>query len=299
MKKGFTLIELLVVIGILGILMAVTAAVMSGGTQSALNVKCETNMRNLAAACQTYAMSTGFYPLAGSVEKMYIDTSRGVRNIQHLYTERPGWLSWYSNGSYKDNTTSHIANMGWWTSAYEQDNDTREYCYTNGALWKYVSSNREIFRCPLHVNKFKNEPPAWSYVMNSYFGWDNSQGERAKDSAYLGQEYGRLKRADRRLLFAEIPFMGYERDANTTQSAGKENDCTLQYRDSDGGEVIGFNHKSGKRDKFALVAFADAHTERIQWPRQGLQQNNLRDLTKWLCEGKDVTFDGKRFEEAR
>ena len=118
MKKGFTIIELLVVIGILAILMAVTIAVMSRGTESALNVKCETNMRNLAAACQTYGMAVGHYPLAGSVEKMYIDTSRGVRNIRHVYSERPGWLSWNSAGAYKNEPTSHTASMGWWTSAY-------------------------------------------------------------------------------------------------------------------------------------------------------------------------------------
>ena len=299
MKKGFTIVELLVVIGILGMLMAISIAVMSRGTESALNVKCETNLRNLASACQSYGMSSGHYPLAGSVEKVSLDTSHGIRNIRKVYSELPGWLSWYSAGKYRSRPTSHSAEMGWWTSAYEQDHRVREYCYTNGALFKYISSNRDIFKCPVHVNNFKETPPAWSYVMNSYFGWDDSQGERAKDSSYHGREYGKLSRADRRLLFAEIPFMGYECDANTSSSSGRENDCTLQYREKDGGEVIGFNHKSGKRDKFALVVFADSHTERIQWPRQGLPENNLRELTQWLCEGKDVSYRGKRYEEVK
>jgi len=301
MKKGFTIIELLVVIGILGILMAISIAVMSRGTESALNIKCETNMRNLAAACQTYGMASGHYPFAGSVEKVYINTSHGAKNITKSYKEAPGWLSWNSAGKYKKGaiTPEHIADMSWWTSAYEQDDEVRAYCYTNGALFKYVSSNTDVFKCPLHVNKFKKDPPAWSYVMNSFFGWDSSQGQRAKDSFYYGQLYGELKRADRRLLFAELPFMGVEREANTSTSPGRVNDCTLQYRDSDGGEVIGFNHSSGKREKFALVVFADAHTERIQWPRQGLDDNNLRELTKWLCEGKDVSYNGKRYEEAK
>ena len=68
MKKGFTLVELLVVIGILGILSAVLIGSFAGGTESARAVKCLTNMRNLATACQTYGMSYGFYPLAGSIE---------------------------------------------------------------------------------------------------------------------------------------------------------------------------------------------------------------------------------------
>ncbi len=299
MKKAFTLVELLVVIGILGVLVTVMVVAMSGGTQSALNVKCETNMRNLAAACQTYGMARGHYPLAGSVEKMSIDTGDGVRNIKTRYSELPGWLSWNSQGAYRSRPTSHIASAGWFTSAYDEEDETRRYCLTNGALWKYVSSNTEIYRCPHHVNKFRRNPPAWSYVMNSYFGWDNSEGQRAKDETYWGVEYGRLKRADRRLLFAELPFMGVEREANTSAGAGKENDCTLQYREDQGGEVIGFNHSSGKRDKFAMVVFADAHTERISWPRTGLDENNLRELTEFLCDGKDVALKGGRYEELK
>ncbi len=297
MKKAFTLVELLVVIGILGVLVTVMVVAMSGGSQSALNVKCETNMRNLAAACQTYGMARGHYPLAGSVEKMSIDTSDGVRNIKTLYSELPGWISWNSQGAYRSKPTSHIANTGWWTSTYDQDDEARRYCLTNGALWKYVSGNAEIYRCPVHVNKFRQTPPLWSYAMNSFFGWDNSEGKRAKDSSFHGVEYGRLSRADRRLLFAEIPFMGVEREANTSAGAGKENDCTLQYKEGQGDEVIGFNHSSGKREKFAIVVFADAHTERISWPRGGLDEANLKELTKWLCEGKDVSYNGSDYRE--
>ncbi len=302
MKKAFTLVELLVVIGILGVLMAVMVVAMSGGSQSALNIKCETNLRNLAAACQTYGMAHGHYPLAGSVEKMSIDSSGGVNDIKTRYDELPGWISWNSKGAYpekkKEKPTTHRASSGWFTSAYNEEPDVRIYSLTNGALWKYVSGNTEVYRCPVHVNKFRKNPPVWSYVMNSYFGWDNSEGQYAKDSVYSGRGYGNLKRADRRLLFAEIPFMGIETDGevDTSTGAGTINDCTLQYQEKDGGEAIGFNHSSGKREKFALVVFADAHTERISWPKDGLNEANLKDLTRWLCEGKDVSFNGTRYE---
>ncbi len=294
MKKAFTLVELLVVMGILGILVTVSLVALSGTSQSALNVKCETNMRNLAAACQTYGMSSGYYPLAGSVEVMSMDTSQGAGNYQTVYAEKPGWISWNSQNAYVSKPTSSAAGTDWWLSAYDQDVEAMRYCLTNGVLWKHVSGNREVYRCPLHVDKFRKTPPTWSYVMNGAFGWDTSEGARARLSSYNGVQYGTLSRADRRLLFAELPFMGVEVEANVSESAGLANDCTLQYTKN---EVIGFNHSSGKREKFALVVFADAHTERISWPRGGLSSANLKDLTEWLCTGKDVSFNGKVYEE--
>ena len=68
MKKAFSLIELLVVIGILAILMGVLVVTTSGGTESARAARCLTNMRSLATACNTAALSRSTYPLAGSAE---------------------------------------------------------------------------------------------------------------------------------------------------------------------------------------------------------------------------------------
>ncbi len=314
MKKAFTLIELLVVIGILGLLVAISLVAMSGTSEAAMTVQCETNLRNLAAACQTYGMTSECYPLAGSVEKMDVNSvkSGGSRRIVTTYNELPGWISWNSQGAYpSDNLPrNHKSSAGWFVSAYHnyKDQKTRFYCLTNGALWKYVSENAEVYRCPIHVKKFPNNPPAWSYVMNSYFGWDDSEGSKAKTQTYSGRGYGgkfsikdssgttRTFSADRCLLFAEIPFMGVERDADTSDGSGIQNDCTLQYKEN---EVIGFNHSSNKRQKFALVVFADAHTERISWPKDGLPDQNLKDLTKWLCEGYDISFNGSKYEELK
>ncbi len=290
-NKAFTLVEMLVVIGILAILISVAIVAMSGGTQSAHNIKCETNMRNLATACQNYGMIARFYPLAGSVEK---------RAPEKRFDEIPGWISWYSQGTYADKNnlpTSHKASTAWLVSAYTTDEDERSYCLTNGVLWKYLSGNREVYRCPVHVSAFPQTPPAWSYVMNSYFGWDSSKGQRAKDLGFGGKDYGKMALADRRLLFAEMPFMGYEGlEVKTSGNAGMACDCTLQYNE---GECIGFNHKSGKRDKFAMVVFADAHTERISLPHGGLSEANLKELTKLLCEGKDIMLNGNKYEEVQ
>ena len=300
-RNGFTLVELLVVVGIIAILSAIMIGVMGGSGDSALAARCMVNMKNLASACQTYGMANGYYPLAGSVERVSLDEGLGIRNARMHYNELAGWLSWNSNGAYRSAPSSHVASYSWFQSAYNQDFDSSEYCYTNGALWRYVSSNRDTYICPSHARdpRFKHHPPKWSYVMNSYFGWDNSKGARSKGHGYNGVPYGELARADRRLLFAEMPFTGVETSIQDDEGSGTQCDCTLQYKAKEGGELIGFNHKSGKRDRFGHVVFADGHAEKLRWPNGGLTQANLKDLTEWLCEGKDVAFNGNRYEEMK
>jgi hypothetical protein len=80
-------------------------------------------MRNLATACQTYGMASGYYPGAGSYELFGIDESDGIRNAKKFYYDRPGWISWNSEGAYESRPQSHAASMSWFTSCYEQ-NDT-------------------------------------------------------------------------------------------------------------------------------------------------------------------------------
>lgn len=304
MKKAFTLVELLVVIGILGILIGVLVASMSGGTDSALAARCLTNMKNLATACQTFGMATGRYPRAGSYEQMGFDESQGIQNVKRSYYEVRGWVSWDSRDAYgkadKKGPQSHKASPGWFTSTYNQEYETREYALTNGALWKYVSGTREVFVCPLHRKKYQGRrDPVWSYVMNSYFGWDKSKGVRPMDSGYNGIEYGTLAHADKRLLFAEIPFTDVIDTPDEGEGPGTRNDCTLQYEAKDGGEYIGFNHGKGKRDRYAHVVFADGHTEKIICPRQGISVSDAKELTELLCQGKDVAFNGTRYEELK
>lgn len=287
MKRGFTLIEMLVVIGILGILAGVLIGSLSGSTDSARNAQCLTNMKNLASACQSYGMTSRYYPLAGGIEKLEVQRSGSGSGAQYksVYYEIPGWLSWNSQGQYANSPTSKKASSGWYTSAYNQEDTVREYAYTNGVLFKYISGNRNTFRCPLHVLKMPKQNPAWSYVMNSYFGWHDSPTRRW---------YGQLGRADRRLLFAEIGFMGVEAEANTSSGSGEKCDCVLQYENS---EVIGFNHSSGKNNKFAHVVFADGHTENISWPKNGLSDSEVKELTKWLCEATDYSFNGSTYTD--
>lgn len=287
MKKAFTMIELMVVIAILGILMGSMFFVF-GNTESARATLCLSNLRTLAKAVQDARMDNaqgdrpGYYPAAGSAE--YFGQGMLSQGGPDTYNEYPGWISWNSRGAYGSNgNTSHTSSAGWFTSAYDQDPLTREYCISNGSLFHYIR-NYEVYICPSHVKKMpKTQRPAWSYVMNGYFGFDRSEGSKSVGIPCRED----VDDAHQTLLFAELQWESYpEIDANPdfSNGSGFKNDCTLQYQDDYGGEVIGFNHKDGK-NVVAHIVFADGHVDKIICPREGFSKNALEDLTKFLCTG--------------
>lgn len=296
MKKGFSLVELLVVIGIIGILAGVLMGVFSGGNDSARAARCLSNMKNLANACQTYGMKTGRYPNAASIETLEMDTSDGVRNIKKKYCERAGWISLDTMGKYP--ATSHSANAI--IGMFSEDDDKAAHALTNGCLWVYVARNRQTYVCPQHVKRRgKSGKPHWSYLMNEFFGWDESEGSKSYSADGNRKLYGRLEKADKRLLFAEVPFMDNTSWQPDGEGGTTDTDSVLQYKKN---ECIGANHVSG-RNIFAHVAFADGHVEKLRIPFSGniknpqIDEGNLRKLTEWLCEGKDYSFDGRKYSE--
>ena len=299
MKKAFTLVELLVVIGIIAILAGVMLGTFGGSTESAASARCLANMKNLATACQTYGMEHGRYPLAGSIEYFTMDASRGRRNVDLSYFEIPGWISWYSSKGYPSKSHHENPSVGMCST----DELQSDYALTNGALWKYVSKNRETYVCPSHAKKMAN-PPHWSYLMNGYFGWTADGKTKASGSGYV--IYGHLNKADRILLFAEVPFTGLGSSFPDGSGGGEDSDAVLQFAFvNDGGskglsgksgeEFIGFNHRSGKQYA-AHVVFADGHAEKLVAPKEGMSDEELKNLTSWLCQGIDVSFDGKKYQ---
>ena len=107
------------------------------------------------------------------------------------------------------------------------------------------------------------------------------------------------------LLFGEIPFLkkrgpgewfpGINENGKTDPTGNEETDAVIQFEN----ENIGANHKSAKH-WVAHVVFADGHTEKLRVSGQGgkvMSGSELRQLTEWLCEGEDISFNGQAYEK--
>ena len=308
-KKGFSLIELLIVIGIIAILGGVMLTKFSGSTDSALATSCLNNMRSLCNAVLAEASQDDYYPAAGPYKYLDVDpNSDDYRKT--LWTQ--GWI-----GQANGNKT---------VSCYYTDEGVdQHYAITNGTIWRAMGGKKDAYVCPAHVKHCKRgkyPAPAWSYAMNSFFGWDYGGKEAAGVSgyrrwygsgqmqfSYSSKPYKRNRPAEKVLLFAEIPFVQVQglQTPNVTTSADASNDMVLQYaNDPDANakankaangadEAIGFNHKVGN-DYSAHVSFADGHCEKLMMPRGG-NEAMLISLTTWLCTGQEYTFNGNVYEK--
>ena len=308
-RAGFTLLELLVVIGIIGILSGVMLSTFSGASESAKAAKCMTNMRNLAVACYNCASANddGVFPAAGSYEYF---------SMQYIH-ERKGWIGWLNRtGGYGGKNTKSKVQSSWTPHAvYQQGNkqatEDSWFALTNGTIWTYAGRVSETYVCPIHVNECRKKKlvPTWSYVMNSLFSFDRKKG---KTNSWWAQYLSSIKSrsgkvplgGDRVLLFAELPFVVIPKKSGDIQHSvqlegSSDNfDCTLQYDDGawSSPESIGFNHVNGKRYS-AHVAYADGHVAKLTLP-PGARESDIQNLTTWLCQGDDVSFNGAVYERA-
>lgn len=300
-RRGFSLVELLIVIGIIAVLGGVMLTQFSGSTDSALAASCMNNMRTLCNAVLADASMRSYYPSAGPYQ-YYKENSTEKEWFQ-------GWIGHSRGGA----TVSCY---------YSDDGEQQHYAITNGTIWRAIGGQRGAYVCPAHTKyckSGKHPSPAWSYAMNSYFGWDLSTsadettGRRGYGGGLLNFSYNsaptsRKRAPEKVLLFAEIPFVdnGVQRPEWST-SASEENDMILKYEPDAGanekanragsgvGEAIGFNHKSGKNYS-AHVAFADGHCVKLMLPDDA-REDNLKELTTWLCTGRDYTFNGSVYSK--
>ena len=296
MKKAFTLIELLIVIGIIAVLTAVMMPVLTGGTESALSARCLANMRSLAIACQTYQMGeteAGKFPIAYSQSRTILDSAQNGKLIRHVM-ELPGWISWFSNYAFDSAPETIEVQDSWNVSCYDPDYKVRDYCLSRGTLWAPAGQNAEVYRCPKHKRTVKGvKQVIWSYAMYKDIVPGNGLGTTF---AAPGME--------RKLLFAELQYLPNDKvEYKPNPSPCHQYDCTLEPGD-ERRETIGINHVSGK-NLCAHVVFGDGHVEKLIIPsrksksgvwRIDLSHKQIEDLTTWLCQGLDVSFNGTKFE---
>ena len=300
-KSAFTLLEMLVVIGIIGVLMGVIISQFGGATESAKAAQCGTNMKNLVTAAQACALEQqdGFYPAAGSFCYERVDH----KSVKIKYPRRIAWISGSEGNGGGDSKLSFQPIP--FNSSSKEDILRALTNGVNGSMWKAMKGNRTAYQCPVHseaVRKAIGTPPGWSYVMNCEFGREGS----SKTGDFFGQTQtsisigGRSCNAEKVLMFAELqgadvnePGCDPIQADSYIKASGRQADGMLEY---DKGESIGFNHKTTKRGYSGHVAFADGHVERLAYPKSG-SGLSINDLTRKLCRGHEITFDGKGYAD--
>lgn len=81
-SRGFTLVELLVVIAIIGVLVALLLPAIQAARESARNVQCKNNLRQIALAMLNYESTHGEFPAGGWGFKYMGDPDKGVGRYQ-------------------------------------------------------------------------------------------------------------------------------------------------------------------------------------------------------------------------
>ena len=301
-RAGFTIIELLVVIGILGVLLAALLPMVGGSRDSALNAKCQNNMKNLALGVITYAQGHsdhGHFPAAG----LYRSVDPSSKHTSY-HPHRP-WIS--NNGSPSQLNNSQPSVLLGAVVHFSDAEDAVRMAVTNGAVWFAAGSSYEVYRCPVHAREYEKKhsghQPGWSYMMNQEFGFNRDEkgkmpffGSSINGSITVstGSNGRRDKKAsrghDKVLLLAEIQGIDVNEKGVSLKAvtSGPQADAVLEYTK----EAMGFNHPIGKHRWGGNVAFADGHVDSVMLPTS----MDSKELTRYLCQGFDVPHDGRSYK---
>jgi len=277
-KTGFTLVELLVVISIIGILAAALTTQVTKVRETARATKCKANLKNLAQASLSYAVQSEYMPCAGSHEFSYLSDS----TLKMVYAEQTAWVQWTGDGRWVSSTAQKVMMT---PASYYGDNAL--VSVTNGVLWGYMGRDLSTYICDVHLKAAqakKLTKVKRSYVMNSFFGYDNGGGGRRRIRL---DDVNGAGNAGLRLLFAEMPartISGYP--AVPDKNGVLETKIDKYTASSSIEEKLGFNHMVGKR-YVSHVVFADGHVDALLEPRSATDRE-LKDLVQQLCNGREI-----------
>jgi prepilin-type N-terminal cleavage/methylation domain-containing protein len=164
-QRGFTLIELLVVIGIISLLIAILLPALTKARTQATNVKCLSNLRQLAAAAIMYVNEhQGFYPQRGAesypiCNLMYTSTNNyNSDNRGLLYPYLSGMT--YNNSSIYTGVTTPLNNpTPVWYCPFVTEGST-----SYGNSWPTAGSTSTSFNYYTGYAYFANPISAGNYM---------------------------------------------------------------------------------------------------------------------------------------
>ena len=153
MKQAFSLIELLVVVAVILLLAGLLFPVLAKVKEMGRSARCASNLRQLQVATLNFVTDHDHFPLSTISWSQHGDGS---------WWHDQGWVSWYNYPVLGPYGSPQVGAFDWHGA-------NGLACVTNGALWGYLSTERDVFLCPTFGLKSKcGQPDAMrSYSMNS------------------------------------------------------------------------------------------------------------------------------------